>query len=105
MSVSPYEALLHDVCVRLGFCGGMVDGKPSHVSDFIPDEGSVSAKQFSNWVFLAEGMEEPLSQPFIDMKRDIERLFVKHLSAEAVDVSILKICTHKKRQMQRSGQG
>jgi len=40
---TPYEALQHEFCVGLGFCGSVVDGKASHVDFFIPEQGPVSA--------------------------------------------------------------
>jgi len=56
-SKSAYNALLNEICVGLGFCGSIVDGEPQHVDKFIPDQGTVSADEFVDWVFMAEGWE------------------------------------------------
>src|SRR5205809_6607719 len=54
---SAYDALLHEICVGLGFCGSVVNGQPQHVGQFIPEHGPVSADQFAELVFRAEGMD------------------------------------------------
>jgi hypothetical protein len=56
-----YNALMHDVCVGRGWCGGIVNGQPSHVDHLIPEAGPVSAEQF-----------------------------VDHMGADVVDASALK---------------
>ena len=40
-----FDALMQEVCVDLGWCGGIVDGHPSHVTDYIPESGPVTADQ------------------------------------------------------------
>jgi hypothetical protein len=86
-----YNALMNEVCVGLGWCGGMVDGKPSHVYDFIPETGPVTADQFVDWLFLADGMvptaEPDKWQKHKDMLRDA---FVRHMGSAVVDASMLK---------------
>ncbi len=39
-------ARMHEVCVERDWCGGIVDGRPSHVDDLIPDKGSSLQIQF-----------------------------------------------------------
>jgi hypothetical protein len=41
------DGMMHEFCVRLGWCGCIRDGKPLHVSDFIPATGPVSADEFA----------------------------------------------------------
>jgi hypothetical protein len=87
-----YDALMDKVCVEWGFCGGIDDqGNPSHVDFYIPDSGPVTAEQFTDWVFLADGMdpEEDLSkwQPHKDR---IISAFVSLMGSEIVDASELK---------------
>jgi hypothetical protein len=57
-----FDALMHDVCVRWGWCGAVKDGKSLHVTDFIPKSGLVTADQLVNWVFLGDGMD-PCTNP------------------------------------------
>jgi len=86
-----YSSLMHDVCVRRGWCGGIVDGKPSHVDDFIPEAGPVSAEQFVDWLFLADGVD-PSSDPakWQRHKDDLREVFVLNMGADVVDASSLK---------------
>lgn len=48
---------MQEICVGMGFCGGWVDGHASHVDNFIPASGPVTAAQFAKWVIEAEGMD------------------------------------------------
>jgi len=86
---SPYEALQHEICVGLGFCGSVIDGKPSHVDSFIPERGSVSADQFVEWVFLAEGMD-PAEDDATKHAASLREAFVKNMGGDIVDASRLK---------------
>ena len=52
-----FVRLMNELCVGLGCCGGISDGQPSHVTDFIPAAGPVTAKDFANWALLAEGLD------------------------------------------------
>jgi hypothetical protein len=86
-----YDALIYEICVGLGFCGCIKDGKPLHVDKFIPSEGPVTADQFADWVFLADDMN-PNSEPkrWEDLKDKIKLAFVRHMGAELVDAKLLK---------------
>ena len=68
-----------------------MDGHPSHVTDYFPESGPVTADQFVDWLFLADGMNpsENLSkwQKHKDRLRDA---FVKIMGSEVVDASLLK---------------
>jgi hypothetical protein len=86
---SPYNALLHEICVDLGFCGSVVDGEPLHVDKFIPDKGTVSADQFVDWVFMAEGWD-PSEADASKHRASIRNAFVTQMGAEAVDAGDLK---------------
>lgn len=92
MSGNPnYNALMHEVCVGCGWCGGIVDGKPCHVDDLIPESGAVSADQFVDWLFVAEGMDpQDNSAKWQKHKDRLREAFVRHMSAEVVDASLLK---------------
>ncbi|WP_260926800.1 hypothetical protein [Novosphingobium sp. 9] len=86
-----YNSLMHEVCVDRGWCGGIVDNRPSHVDDFIPKTGPVSAEQFVDWLFLADGVD-PSSEPAKWQKHKIglREAFVRHMGADVVDASKLK---------------
>lgn len=86
-----FDALMHDVCVGWGYCGGVVDGEPLHVTMFIPETGIVSADQFVDWVFRADGMD-PAAEPgrWQPHKDAIKAAFIKHMGGEAVDARTLR---------------
>ena len=86
-----YNLLMHDVCVGQGWCGGIVDGKPSHVDDFIPETGPVKADQFVEWLFIADGQDPDVDLEKWQKHKDaLRQLFVKHMGGEVVDASKLK---------------
>ena len=86
-----YNALMREVCVGHGWCGGLLDDEPSHVDHFIPESGPVTADQFVDWLFEAEGMDpyDELEkwQKHKDALRDA---FIRHMGSEVVDASTLK---------------
>ena len=86
-----YEALMHEVCVKRGWCGGIVDGKPTHVDHFIPESGQVTAEQFVDWLFQADGMD-PFVEPEIWQKHKdgLKAAFILHMGADVVDALMLK---------------
>ncbi|MBX7496528.1 hypothetical protein K3172_11740 [Qipengyuania sp. 6B39] len=92
MSGNPsYNALQKEVCVECGWCGGIVDGKPSHVDNFIPEAGPVSADQFVDWLFIAEGMDPSEDSDRWQVHKDHLRApFIRHIGAEIVDASMLQ---------------
>ena len=86
-----YNRLMHDVCVGYGYCGGIVDGVFSHVDDFIPESGPVSADQFVDWLFAAEGKDDLVPEPMLSKHRsDLKDYFIKHMKSNEVDASELK---------------
>lgn len=86
---TPYDALLHEICVGLGFCGSVANGEALHVDQFIPESGPVSADQFVNWVFRAEGMD-PEGDDALKHAQSVREAFVRHMGANVVDAVILK---------------
>ena len=86
-----FDALLDEVCVKLGYCGSVKDGERLHVTKFIPNAGMVTADQFVEWVFLADGQD-----PNIDLirwqphKTLIRAAFVDCMGGESVDASLLR---------------
>jgi len=81
-----FVRLMNELCVGLGCCGGIRDGQPSHVTDFIPAAGPVTAKDFANWALLAEGLD-PLVE--LDLRRAIVNAFVRHMRTSTVDATEL----------------
>lgn len=86
-----FDALMHEVCGGLGFCGGRSGDRAVHVTDFIPDEGTVTADEFVILVFLGDGMD-PARDPerWQHLKDKIRDAFVRHMGAEAVDAQLLR---------------
>lgn len=83
---SPYEALMHDVCVGLGYCGCIKHDRPMHVDFLIPPYGPVTADQFAEWVILADNMN-----PNTDgHKTEIREAFLKHMGGEIADAALLR---------------
>ena len=86
-----YDALMEVVCVGWGYCGCIKDGKPLHVDMFIPQEGSVTADQFVEWVFLAENLDLNGSLDRRNShKAAIRAAFVEWMGAEVVDARTLR---------------
>lgn len=87
---TPFDALMHEVCVVRGWCGAVVDNRPTHVTDFLPHNGNVTADQFVDWLFKADGVDPDEDrekwQGHIDGLRDA---FVLHMSGFSVDVQQL----------------
>jgi hypothetical protein len=86
---SAYNALLNEVCVRLGFCGAVVDGAPCHVDLLLPEHSRVSADAFATLVFRAGGWD-PDGPGAHEFRRPIRDAFVRHMGAAEVDVALLR---------------
>ncbi len=86
-----YDALMQEVCVDQGWCGSVVNGKPMHVDFFIPDEGFVTADQFVDWLFMAEGLD-PEARPeyYAAHKKSLRAAFVRHMGNDVVEAGTLK---------------
>jgi hypothetical protein len=87
---SPFEKLLWDICVNLGFCGGIVAGTPTHVGDLIPSEGFLSAEAFADLALTAEGGWTNVDEAWTRWGKTLEAKFVEHLGAAVVPVEVLK---------------
>jgi hypothetical protein len=86
---SAYDDLMHEVCVGLGFCGWTVDGEPLHVDMFIPESGPVSADEFVEWVFRAEGWD-PQGEQALKHRASLRDAFLKHMGSDTVDAHLLR---------------
>jgi len=86
-----YDALMHEVCVGQGWCGGIVNDEPSHVDNFIPDSGPVTADQFVDWLFEAEGLDPYAELDKWQKHKDVLRnAFTRHMGGDVVEASALK---------------
>ena len=86
-----FDGMMHEFCVGIGFCGCVKDGKPLHVTDFIPEAGPVSADEFARWLIMADGLD-PDQPSASEIRRWIPKLkavFVKHMGADVIDASNL----------------
>lgn len=81
---------MHYVCVEHGYCGSVLNGKPSHVTDFIPENGLVSADEFAEWVMLADGCEPNSTLGFRERhKNDMVAAFIKYMGTDRVQARFL----------------
>ncbi|MEP3889648.1 MAG: hypothetical protein ABJN69_04225 [Hellea sp.] len=81
-----FDGMMYDYCVNKGWCGSVVDGQALHISQFIPEEGLVSADQFVTWLMKAESYN-----PSDTVKRkELIAVFMKHMGEYKVEASRLK---------------
>jgi hypothetical protein len=83
-----FDGMMHEFCVKLGWCGSARDGKRLHVSDFIPEAGPVSADQFARWLITAEGLD-PDQRSASELKQ-LTSVFTKHMGTDVVDAGTLR---------------
>ena len=87
-----FDGMMHELCVKLGYCGCVKNGKPLHVTHFIPETGRVSADRFARWLIAADGLD-PDQLSTSELRRLIGQLaavFVKHMGADVVDARNLR---------------
>jgi hypothetical protein len=87
--LSAFDRLCWDICVTAGWCGGIVDGKPTTVDDLLPKTGSIDARTFAELTMRADGW--PDDAPFDENHLGfLQAKFVEHLGAECVDADDLR---------------
>jgi hypothetical protein len=85
-----FETLMSAVCGGYGYCGSVQDGKFVHVTDFVPSRGKVTADDFVDWLFLAEG-ERWLGDAIAMKHREALRgYFIGHMGSSVVDAHRLR---------------
>lgn len=85
-----FDALMHEVCVERGWCGSVVGGEPSHVTDFLPESGEVTADQFVMWLFAADGIDPSNDPARWQTHYDVLReAFVRHMGGDRAEVERL----------------
>jgi hypothetical protein len=81
---SGYAALQRYICIELGFCGAVIDGELSHVDFLVPKSGPVSAGDFADLVFRAEGI---VLESF---RERICAAFTRFMGSDVVDAAALR---------------
>lgn len=66
-----FDGMMYDFCVNFGYCGSAINGKATHVTDFIPEEGLVSADQFVTWLIKADQCDPS----DIDLRKQFIQIF------------------------------
>ncbi len=79
-----YDKLLEEVCVRLGFCGSVVDGQPLHVDQFLPQSGVLTNDEFADALFKAEGWDTDGSEAQT-FRSSVREAFVRHMGGSEMD--------------------
>ena len=75
----------------MGWCGGIVNDQPFHVGDLIPERGPVTAEQFTDWLFQANGMDPYENLEKWQKHKDaIRDAFIRHLGSDVVDARALR---------------
>lgn len=86
-----FDGMMHELCVDMGWCGTVKDGKPLHITNFIPETGRVSADEFARWLIMADGLDP--DERSAEIKRwitELKAVFVRHMGADVVDASKLR---------------
>jgi len=89
MSETGFDALMHTACVVWGFCGCMKRGEPLHVSNIIPPSGPVHARQFAEWLLLADNVNPNLPR-YERHKEALTAAFIAHMGSDVVDATQLR---------------
>ncbi|HYD28581.1 hypothetical protein [Brevundimonas sp.] len=79
-----FDNLLEEVCVRLGFCGSVVDGQPLHVDHFLPEFGVLTAEEFADALFKAEGWD-PDGSEAKTFRSSVREAFVRHMGGSEIE--------------------
>jgi hypothetical protein len=79
-----YDKLLEEVCVRLGFCGSVVDGQTLDVDQFLPESGVLTNEEFAVALFKAEGWD-PDGLEARTFRSSVREAFVRHMGGSEMD--------------------
>jgi hypothetical protein len=80
-----FETLLIAVCVGHGYCGSVQNGRFVHVTDFIPERGQVTAEEFVDWVFMADGNRWLGDVIAMRHRETFRSYFIAHMGSNIVD--------------------
>ncbi len=92
-SGNPFDELLFELCSRHAYCGWVKDGVTTHVTDYIPKSGPVTAYQFVEWLLEADGYNlHALSRSeHKQLHSDLDPIFIKHMGSDCVDAAELSV--------------
>lgn len=85
-----FDRLMRAICVGYGYCGSLHDGSPSHVTDFIPADGTVTADEFVDWVLLADHEPTHGDPRRMVMRERLRICFIGYLGSSVVDAKKLR---------------
>ena len=83
-----YDKLLEHVCVRLGFCGSVVDDQALRVDQLLPQSGALTDEAFADALFKAEGWDPDGSQART-FRSSVRNAFILHMGASEIDAGLL----------------
>jgi hypothetical protein len=90
-----FDRFLRAVCVGYGYCGSLQDEEFVHVTDFIPERGTVTAGQFIDWLFIADG-DQWLGKPSEMMTRErLRACFIAYMGSDVVQARRLRRSGHR----------
>jgi len=84
-----------------GYCGSLQDGGFLHVTNFIPKQGQVTAEQFVDWLFIAEGNNWLGNAMAMRHRETLRQFFIVHMGSDVVDARRLQWSRRHKRCLLR----
>lgn len=77
-----------------GYCGSLQEEGFVHVTDFFPERGKVTAEQFVDWLFMAEG-DQTLGRPSSMLMREkIRSCFIGYMGSDVINARKLRDLKH-----------
>ena len=84
-----FDGLMRAVCVGYGFCGSLQDDGFEHVSDYFPERGQVTAEQFIDWLFMAEGEPTHHGPRRMLMREKLRTCFIGYMGSDVINAKKL----------------
>jgi len=84
-----FDLLLHDICVKGGFCGGLVKDQPIYATDLLPTNGIVTSEEFATLVLRAEGDGGSPPGKIERWSALLQSKFVEHMGHSSVSAETL----------------
>jgi hypothetical protein len=86
---SAFDLLLWDICVGSGFCGGLVNDEPTHVTDLLPATGMIHAREFAELAIRAECDRQSPPHKHLRWIALLEAKFIQHMKSASVPAETL----------------
>jgi hypothetical protein len=86
---NPFDLLLWDICVGSGFCGGLVNDKPTRVTNLLPATGIVTAQEFAELAIRAECDKQSPPATHLRWIALLEAKFIQHMNSSSVPAEAL----------------